>query len=194
MYAIDNTLVSQDLLAREFVCDLSACKGACCKMGNAGAPLEDHEIEILEHMHDSIKPYLDGPGKRKLENDGVFEIDSDGDKGTALLEDGRCAYALESAEGVYSCAIEKANSDGALDFRKPVSCHLYPVRVTKFPSYHAVNYDKWDICTPACDCGARLKVPLFRFVKDGLIRKFGEAWYKELELIDELKRKEDEQN
>ena len=192
MYAIDKTLVSQDLLQREFVCDLSACKGACCIKGTAGAPLEDHEIEILEEMNDQIKPFMDGPGTRKVERDGVFEIDSDGDKGTVLLEDGRCAYALESAEGVFSCAIEKANEEGDIDFQKPVSCHLYPVRITKYPAYEAVNYDKWDICKPACDCGANLQVPLFRFVKEGLIRKYGEQWYQELEMIDELRRNEDE--
>lgn len=192
MYAIDKTLVSKDLLDREFVCDLAACKGACCIKGDAGAPLEDHEIEILEEMNDSIKPYMDGPGKRKVEQDGVFEIDKDGDKGTVLLEDGRCAYALHGTDGIYSCAIEKANADGVINFKKPVSCHLYPVRITKYPSYDAVNYDKWDICKPACDCGAKLKVPLYQFVKEGLIRKFGNAWYKELKLIDELSRSEDE--
>lgn len=192
MYAIDKTLVSQDLLEREFVCDLSACKGACCIKGDAGAPLEDHEIHILEEKHESIKPFMDGPGKRKVERDGVFEIDSDGDKGTVLLEDGRCAYALQDKNGVYSCAIEKANLEGEIDFKKPISCHLYPVRITKYPAYEAVNYDKWDICKPACDCGANLKVPLFRFVKDALIRKYGNQWYKELETIDELRRSEDE--
>lgn len=192
MYAIDKTLVSQDLLEREFVCDLSACKGACCIKGDAGAPLEDHEIHILEEEHESIKPFMDGPGKRKVERDGVFEIDSDGDKGTVLLEDGRCAYALQDHNGVYSCAIEKANLEGKVDFKKPISCHLYPVRITKYPAYEAVNYDKWDICKPACDCGANLKVPLFRFVKDALIRKYGTQWYKELETIDELRRNEDE--
>lgn len=192
MYAIDKTLVSQDLLEREFVCDLAACKGACCIKGDAGAPLEDHEIHILEEEHEAIKPFMDGPGKRKVEQAGVFEIDSDGDKGTVLLEDGRCAYALQDQNGVYSCAIEKANQEGEIDFRKPISCHLYPVRITKYPAYEAVNYDKWDICKPACDCGAKLKVPLFRFVKDALIRKYGNQWYKELETIDELKRSEDE--
>ncbi len=189
MLAIQNTLVSLDLLEKYFVCDLSACKGACCVKGDAGAPLTDEEIDLLENIIEDIFPYLDERGKAMIAKKGVFEIDVDGDKGTALLEDGRCVFALVDANGLVSCGIEKAHKDGVTDLRKPISCHLYPVRITVYKEYDAVNYDKWDICRPACDCGSRLNVPLFRFLKDALIRKYGGAWYEELEMIDQLRNK-----
>jgi hypothetical protein len=191
MLAIGKTLVSLDLLDRKFVCDLAKCKGECCIKGDAGAPLENHEIDILENIVDDVLPYMDDPGRNKVNADGVFEIDRDGDKGTVLLEDGRCAFATVTDKGVYSCAIEKANAEGKVKFRKPISCHLYPVRITKYPTYDAVNYDQWDICKPACKCGADLQVPLFRFVKDSLVRKYGSEWYDELKAIDELRKESD---
>ena len=192
MLAIGKTLVSLDILDRKFVCDLAKCKGECCIKGDAGAPLEDHEIDILENIIDKVLPYMDDLGRKKVNADGVFEIDRDGDKGTVLLDDGRCAFATVTTQGVYSCSIEKANAEGMVEFKKPISCDLYPVRVTKYPDYDAVNYDRWDICKPACNCGADLKVPLFRFVKDSLVRKYGSAWYEELETIDELRRESDQ--
>lgn len=191
MLAIGKTLVSLDLLDRKFVCDLAKCKGECCIKGDAGAPLENHEIDILENIVDDVLPYMDDPGRNKVNADGVFEIDRDGDKGTVLLEDGRCAFATVTDKGVYSCAIEKANAEGKVKFQKPISCHLYPVRITKYPTYDAVNYDQWDICKPACKCGADLQVPLFRFVKDSLVRKYGSEWYDELKAIDELRKESD---
>ena len=192
MLAIKNTLVSLDLLERYFVCDLSACKGACCVKGDAGAPLTDEEINLLEDIIDDILPFLDEEGKAAIAQKGVFEIDTDGDKGTSLLENGRCAFALVDDDGLVSCGIEKAHLNGAIDFKKPISCHLYPVRITAYESYDAVNYNKWDICKPACDCGARLDVPLFKFLKEALIRKYGEQWYEELEIIDQLRRSADQ--
>lgn len=192
MLAIQNTLVSLDLLERHFVCDLNACKGACCVKGDAGAPLTDEEIDRLENIIEDIFPYLDEKGKAMIARKGVFEIDVEGDKGTALLEDGRCAFAIVDSSGLVSCGIEKAQKAGCIDFKKPISCHLYPVRITAYKEYDAVNYDKWDICKPACNCGARLNVPLFRFLKDALIRKYGQPWYEELELIDQLRNNADQ--
>ena len=191
MLAIGKTLVSLDLLDRHFVCDIAACKGECCIKGDAGAPLEDHEIDILEASVDRIRPYMDSVGRSKVDGDGVFEIDRDGDKGTVLLENGRCAFANVSEDGTYTCAIEEANAKGDIQFKKPISCHLYPVRITKYPNYDAVNYDQWEICRPACRCGAQLQVPLFRFVKDALVRKYGAEWYEELVSIDELRKQQD---
>ena len=191
MLAIQNTLVSLDLLERHFVCDLNACKGACCVKGDAGAPLTDEEIDLLEDIVDDILPFLDDEGKAMIGKKGVFEIDVDGDKGTALLENGRCAFALIDDNGLVSCGIEKAEQTGAIGFKKPISCHLYPVRITEYKEYDAVNYNKWDICKPACDCGAKLNVPLFKFLKEALTRKFGNEWYEELELIDQLRKAED---
>ena len=191
MLAIQKTLVSLDLLERYFVCDLSACKGACCVKGDAGAPLTDEEIDLLENIIDDILPFLDDEGKAMIAKKGVFEIDTEGDKGTALLENGRCAFALVDDTGIVSCGIEKAQLDGKIKFKKPISCHLYPVRITEFKEYDAVNYDKWSICKPACDCGAKLDVPLYKFLKSALIRKYGEPWYQELETIDQLRKRSD---
>ena len=191
MFAIQNTLVSLDLLERHFVCDLNACKGACCVKGDAGAPLTDDEINLLEDIIDDILPYLDEEGRAMIAEKGVFEIDVDGDKGTALLQNGRCAFALIDDNGLVSCGIEKAEKAGSVSFKKPISCHLYPVRITEYKEYDAVNYNKWSICKPACDCGAKLNVPLYRFLKDALIRKYGAAWYEELEMIDQLRNNGD---
>lgn len=192
MLAIQNTLVSLDLLERYFVCDLNACKGACCVKGDAGAPLTDEEIDLLENIVDDILPYMDDEGKAMIAEKGVFEIDVDGDKGTSLLENGRCAFARVDGKGMVSCGIEQAYNDGKVSFKKPISCHLYPVRVQEYENYDAVNYNKWSICKPACDCGAKLNVPLFKFLKEALIRKYGEAWYQELESIDQLMKNTDE--
>ncbi len=191
MLAIQNTLVSLDLLERHFVCDLNACKGACCVKGDAGAPLTEKEINLLEELVDDILPFLDNEGKAMIAQKGVFEIDTDGDKGTALLENGRCAFALVDDNGMVSCGIEKAELAGKIDFKKPISCHLYPVRITEHAAYDAVNYNKWSICKPACDCGAKLNVPLYRFLKSALVRKYGEEWYQELEMIDQLRQQSD---
>ena len=191
MFAIQNTLVSLDLFERHFVCDLNACKGACCVKGDAGAPLTDEEINLLEDIIDDILPFLDEEGKEMIAKKGVFEIDVDGDKGTSLLDNGRCAYALVDETGLVSCGIEKAEKAGSISFKKPISCHLYPVRITEYKEYDAVNYNKWSICKPACDCGAKLNVPLYRFLKDALIRKYGSAWYEELEMIDQLRNNGD---
>ncbi|TNF29060.1 MAG: DUF3109 family protein [Bacteroidetes bacterium] len=191
MFAIQNTLVSLDLLERHFVCDLQACKGACCVKGDAGAPLTDEEIALLEDLIDDIQPYLDEEGHAAIAQNGVFEIDVDGDKGTTLLKNGRCAFALVDENGMVSCGIEKAHSEGAIHFKKPISCHLYPVRITEYDNYDAINYNKWSICSPACSCGAKLQVPLYRFLKDALIRKYGTEWYEELEMIDQLYKEQD---
>ena len=192
MLAIQKTLVSLDLLERYFVCDLNACKGACCVKGDAGAPLSDEEIDLLENIIDDILPFLDDEGKAMIAQKGVFEIDTDGDKGTALLENGRCAFALVDDKGMVSCGMEKAQLEEKTGFKKPISCHLYPVRITEYKDYDAVNYNKWDICNPACDCGAKLDVPLYRFLKEALTRKYGYEWYEELEMIDQLRKKQGE--
>ncbi|MBL4587015.1 MAG: DUF3109 family protein [Flavobacteriales bacterium] len=191
MFAIQKTLVSLDLLEKYFVCDLNACKGICCVKGDAGAPLTEEEINLLENIVDDILPFLDEEGKNMIAQKGVFEIDRDGDQGTALLENGRCSFALIDDNGMVSCGIEKAQTAGATNFKKPISCHLYPVRITEYKEYDAVNYNKWDVCKPACDCGAKLDVPLFRFLKEPLIRKYGNDWYEELEMIDQLRKQTD---
>lgn len=192
MLAIQKTLVSLDLLERHFVCDLQACKGACCVKGDAGAPLTDEEINLLENIVEDIWPFLDEEGRAAISEKGVFEIDVEGDMGTTLLENGRCAFAVVDHNGMVSCGIEKAQREGVIDFKKPISCHLYPVRIKEYESYDAVNYDKWKICEPACACGKELDVQLFKFLKEALIRKYGSDWYDELEMIDRLMKEQDE--
>jgi len=180
MIAVGNSLVSEDLLEKKFVCDLNACKGACCVEGESGAPLEEGEDEILDRIYNKVKPYIPADGIKAIEKQGKYVIDSDGDVVTPLVKGKHCAYTFFE-NGFAKCAIEKAYNEGKVDWRKPVSCHLYPVRVEKTKVYDSVNYHKWNICKPACKLGDELKVPVYKFVKDALIRKFGKKWYGELE-------------
>ena len=181
MIEIDNTLISENLLDKKFVCDLTACKGACCVEGDSGAPLEDHETKEMEKAYPIVKPYMTEAGIKAVEEQGTWVVDSDGDKVTPLVGgDKECAFTGFD-NGIAYCTIEKAWKDGKLKFRKPVSCHLYPVRITKYKTFDAVNYETWDICKPACACGKKLDVPVYKFVKDALIVKYGKKWYAQLE-------------
>lgn len=182
MIAIDNTLISEDLLDKKFVCDLNACKGACCVLGDSGAPLDKDELPILEKILDKVKPYMVKKGIKAIEKKGPYVIDSDGDYTTTLVSEGaECAFVYFDETQIAKCAIEKAYYEGKIDWKKPISCHLYPVRIGKHKNYDAVNYSKWDICKPACDCGAKLDVPVYKFLKEPLIRKYGKEWFKQLE-------------
>lgn len=192
MFAIGKTLVSEDVLEKHFVCDLNSCKGACCVKGDAGAPLLDEEVDTLNEILPSVLPYMDDLGKKVVALKGVSEVDSDGDIGTPLIADGRCAFATIDKWGMVKCSIEQAHADGKVDFKKPVSCHLYPIRIKKYDGFEAVNYDRWDICKAALVCGEKHSLPLFRFVKEALVRRFGQDWYDELETVErELRRSQD---
>jgi hypothetical protein len=148
--------------------------------GDSGAPLEKKEAQMLEKIYPYIKPYLTGEGLNTIEEKGFYELDSHGDFVTPLVGDqGPCAYAFYE-NGIAKCSVEKAYDEKRIDFRKPVSCHLYPVRITKYDGYEAVNYHEWEICHAACMKGEAMKVPLYSFVKDALVRKFGEPWFEEL--------------
>jgi hypothetical protein len=178
------TLISEDVLEKEFVCNLSACSGACCVEGEFGAPLDEEEIAEIDRNLEAIKPYMTAQGRRKIAR-GIFaERDPDGDLVTKCIKGRDCVFAI-SENGIYKCAIEKAFEDGKSDFRKPISCHLYPIRISKVGEYEALNYSKWDICSDACKLGQKLKVPVYKFLRAPLIRKFGEEWYSELEGIGE---------
>ena len=181
MLQIENSLVSLDLIENHFVCSLSKCKGACCVLGDSGAPLEEEELDMLDEAYPHVKPYLKEESIKAIEEHGKWRVDSDGDKVTTLVDGKECAFVVFE-KGIAACAIEKAFFDGKTPFRKPVSCHLYPVRLTKYSNYVAVNYHAWDICKPAVKSGSKLGVPLFVFLKEALVRKFGETWYLELEL------------
>ena len=180
LISIDNTLVSDEIISEEFVCNISKCKGECCVAGEAGAPLEKNEVTFLEKNYSKIKPFLNKKGIKSIESQGVFVKGLDGDLETPLVEGKECAYTVFSDSGVASCGIEKAYQQGVIRFQKPISCHLYPVRVQNYESMTAVNYHSWSICSDACSLGESLKVPVYVFVKTALIRKFGEKWYSEL--------------
>lgn len=181
MIEIGKTLVSEELFKRKFVCDLNACKGACCVEGDSGAPLEKEEMQFLDADYEKIKPFMRAEGIAAVEAQGKYVVDPyDGDDVTPLVNNRECAYVSFNEQGMALCAIEQAHAAGKTQFKKPISCHLYPVRTKKYRSFEAVNYDEWDICAPACACGAKLDVPVFKFTKDALIRKYGHDWYDEL--------------
>ncbi|MCB0480933.1 MAG: DUF3109 family protein [Flavobacteriales bacterium] len=185
MIQIDRTLISKDILKEKFVCDLNACKGACCVAGEGGAPIEDEEIEQVLDQLDEIKPFLRPEGIAAIEKDGVWYRDVDGEKLTTLVEGKECAFVIFDEKGITKCGIEAAHVAGKTDFKKPISCHLYPIRLKKYENFTAVNYHEWDICQPACACGSELDVKVFRFLREPLIREFGEEWYTKLEAADD---------
>lgn len=180
MIQIGKTLISEDLLEKEFVCNLTACKGACCIEGDSGAPLLESETKILEKISDAVRPYLRPEGIEAIDEQGPWITDSDGDLVTPLVNNAECAYVVFDDNGTTLCGIEKAYRDGVVDFRKPVSCHLYPIRIKEYPSFDAVNYDKWDICSDACTLGEELHVPVYKFASEALKRRYGDEWYNEL--------------
>ena len=186
MILIDDILISEALVEESFVCDLTACKGACCWEGDFGAPLETAELHTLEKIYDDIKPFLSPEGIKVIEKEGLFVFYKENKEyGTPLINDGPCAYMVYDELGIAKCGIEQAYRAGVIDFPKPVSCHLYPIRIRENDKsgFTAVNYDRWDICSAACTLGKKEKIPVFQFVKDGFIRKFGESVYEELERI-----------
>lgn len=188
MIQINDTVISELLLERKFVCNLDACKGACCVEGDAGAPLEKNELEELENVFEVVKPYLPKKNIEALEED-LYTIDDEGEYVTQLVGGKECAFVFFDENGITKCSIEQAYIDGKTNFKKPISCHLFPVRLTKYKSFTAVNYAYWNICDDACELGEKLGVKTYEFLKEPLIRKFGEKWFNELKLIDqELKK------
>jgi hypothetical protein len=182
MISIDNTLISEDILDRRFVCDLNACKGACCVAGDSGAPLDKDELEVLTSIVEKVKPYMVPKGIRAVEKHGAYVIDSDGDYTTTLVSEGaECAFVYFDETNTAKCAIEKAYNEGVVKWKKPISCHLYPIRISKYRKFDAVNYNTWDVCKPACECGKKLDVPVYKFLKEPLIRKYGKDWFMQLE-------------
>jgi hypothetical protein len=181
MIAIDDILISEELFRKKFACELSSCHGACCVEGESGAPLEAEEIDLMKKVLPVAETYMTPEGKKEIASRGVYEIDSDGDFVTPLInKKGACAFVSYDGQ-VAKCSIERAWAAGKTTFRKPVSCHLYPIRVEKLAYHTALNYHSWDVCKPALALGKKLDVPVFRFLKDPLIRRFGEAWYNKAE-------------
>lgn len=182
MFQLNKTIVSEEILEKEFVCNLSACKGACCVDGDAGAPLELEETKILEEIYPKVKPFLRKEGIKAIEEQGKFVTGEDGEFETTLIEGKDCAYVIFDKDTAL-CGIEQAYNQGLIDWKKPVSCHLYPVRVKEYSDFAAVNYHKWHICSDACSLGKELEVPVYKFVKEALVRKFGQQWFDELEKV-----------
>ncbi|MFD1094686.1 DUF3109 family protein [Salegentibacter chungangensis] len=191
MFQIGKTIVSEEIINNDFVCNLSACKGACCVDGDAGAPIEPEETEIMEKIYPKVKPYLREKGIKAIEEQGTYITTENGELETPLIDGADCAYVTFDEKGTALCGIEEAYNKGEIDFKKPVSCHLYPVRTEDYSEFSAVNYHRWQICDDACSLGAELQVPVYKFTKEALIRKYGEDWYKELEKVAEkLKNKQ----
>ncbi|WP_299258387.1 DUF3109 family protein [uncultured Aquimarina sp.] len=185
MFQLGKTIVSEDIIEKDFVCNLSACKGACCIDGEAGAPLEESEAQKLKEIYPIIKPYLRKEGIEAIEKQGTYIKTPHEELETPLIDGADCAYVIFDKKGTALCAIEEAYNQGEVDWKKPISCHLYPVRVQDYTEFSAVNYHKWEICDDACTLGKELQVPVYKFVKQALIRKFGEDWYMELEKVAE---------
>jgi len=182
-----NTLISDDIKEKFFVCNLSKCKGACCVAGDLGAPLEEQELPVLESIYKSVAPYLSQEGRDAIKAQGKYILDGEGDYSTTTIGGKECAYAVYD-KNILKCGIEQAWIDKKIDFKKPISCHLYPIRVTKYELYDALNYDQWDICNDACLLGKELQVPIYKFLKEALIRKYGKKWYADLEIKIKVKK------
>ncbi|MGE0772706.1 MAG: DUF3109 family protein [Cyclobacteriaceae bacterium] len=180
MMKVGEVLVSDEIKSVEFVCHLEKCKGACCVEGDLGAPLEEDELEVMKSIQEEVRPYLTPEGLRSIQKHGPYLLDEDGDYSTPTIGGRECAYAHYDEKGILKCGIEQAYLDGKISFRKPISCHLYPIRITKKKDFEAVNYHKWSICSAACTLGKSLEVPLYEFLREPLIRKYGEDWYDEL--------------
>ncbi|MFN5911190.1 MAG: DUF3109 family protein [Bacteroidota bacterium] len=190
MIEIGDKVISTRILERKFVCDLSACRGACCVEGNGGAPLTLEEIDQLEAHLEDISVYMRPEGIQAVERAGVFYVDQENEPATTLVNGNACAFVFFDGNGAAKCAVEKAYSEGKIPFNKPISCHLYPIRVKQFETFTALNYHEWDVCAPACACGEKLEVPVYRFLKEPIIRAFGEAFFNELvEVEKEIKEK-----
>jgi hypothetical protein len=178
MVQIDDKIVSLDIFEKYFTCDLSKCLGICCVHGDSGAPLEEEEEELIEKYIDKIKPYLTPEGVSVIEQYGVATLDFDTELVTPLVGDNEeCAYSYFSDNGICLCGIEKAYRNGDIPFNKPISCHLYPIRIKKFRGITALNYDQWHVCSPAIDLGKKEKKPVFMFLKEPITRKFGEKFF-----------------
>lgn len=186
MIAIDNVLVSDEIVEAQFVCDLNKCKGGCCEDGDAGAPLNVKELEILNDIYETIKPYLTPEGIRWIEKHGRYNYDREYGWVTPTINGTICAYGLRDEFGIIKCGIEQAYRDGKIAFKKPISCHLYPiiVREGKGGEYDRMNYEPRDVlCKPACNLGKKLKVPVYEFLKEPIIRRYGQEFYEALEAV-----------
>lgn len=181
---VKDKIVSTQIFDKKFVCDLNVCKGACCIEGNSGAPLTLDEIDLLEENIEKIMPFMRPEGIEQVEENGVFYMDEDNEAVTTLVNGGECAFVYFDENNITKCGIEQAYNSGKIDFNKPISCHLYPIREKQFNDFRALTYDVWPICAPACACGDKLDIPVYRFLKGPIIRAYGEEFFEALAEVD----------
>lgn len=185
MFQINDTIVASDIIEENFLCDLSVCKGECCVEGDSGAPLENEEVKIIEDLLPQVWNDLSPAAQEIIKKQGVAYKDSDGEMVTSIVNGKDCVFTYYDEKGICKCAIEKAYREGRVDFYKPISCHLYPIRLQKYKSFTAVNYHRWSVCKAAVLLGNKEGLKIYRFLKEPLIRRFGEDWYQELTLVAE---------
>lgn len=188
MIVIDNVLISDDVIEKQFVCDLAKCKGGCCEDGDAGAPLEKEELDTILEVYEKVKPYLTKDAIAEIERKGKYQYDREFGWVTPTLpkDNEICVYAIRDKNGIIKCAFEQAYYDGVIAWKKPISCHLYPIiaKPGKHGDYANVNYaPREKMCSPACALGKELKLPVYKFLKEPLIRKFGETFYEVLDNV-----------
>ncbi len=186
MIQIKDTLISEDVFETCFVCDLGKCKGMCCVEGDAGAPLTHEEYEAIKDVLPKIWDDLSPKARELIEKQGIAYIDDDGELVTSIIKGRECVFTYFDADGVCRCAIDNAFREGRISVQKPISCHLYPIRLHKYDEFTALNYDRWSVCQPALRLGKKTGIKLYQFLKEPLIRKFGEEWYQEVCQIAEL--------
>lgn len=184
MIAIDNVLVSDDVVEAQFVCDLNRCKGGCCEDGDAGAPLEKEEKKILDEAFAAVKPYLTKEGLAEIERQGRYVYDVEFGWVTPTVNGTICAYGVRDEQGIIKCAIEQAYYDGKVQWKKPISCHLYPIRIVEAKHATYVNYEPREVlCNAACRLGKKLKMPVYQFLQEPIVRKFGQEFYDVLQQV-----------
>ena len=180
MFLIRDTLVSLDVLEKTFCCDLDSCRGCCCIEGDAGAPISEEECRKVEEILPTLLPEMTKEARQVVEQQGVSYLDPSGERVTSIVNDKDCVFARTDHNGWCYCLIEKAYNAGKIDFKKPISCHLYPIRLTQVGDKVGVEYHRWDICHCARVLGKKLGVPIYQFLREPLVRRFGQEWYDEL--------------
>ena len=180
MIQIEDTIISLDVIEETFLCSLDACKGICCVEGDAGAPVEREELPLLNEVLPVVWDDLSVQAQAVIDKQGVAYIDTDGEYVTSIVDGKDCVFTYYDSDGTCMCAIEKAYKNGLTDFYKPISCHLYPIRVAKYKEFTAVNYHRWNVCKAATIFGKEKNVKIYQFLKEPLVRKFGEEWYEQL--------------
>lgn len=182
MIIVEDVILSDDIKDCYFHCQLEKCKGACCVQGDQGAPLEKEELAILQEIYPAVEPYLSEKSKKTIAQKGLYEYHEDEDDYTTTTngKNEECVFAIQNEHGIWKCAIEQAYYDQKISFQKPISCHLYPIRITHAGGKDLLNYDRWDVCSPACAYGTEQKIPLYKFVQSALLRKYGQDWLNKL--------------